>query len=311
MSDPKEPKYFLCGDAPPPAQHGPGDAHSRKEWIWRRDDYEALFDERARRRAARREHAVLPVGHRRARAHRRRRARRPADRRGPRSGRPGVLELDPLWSDGYEPIGDFVEATELEAERVADGWAPFWRYLDLGRYGEQLEHLYRHFPREQVHVIRYRELVDEPDADAGRGSPPSSTSIPTGFGAVRGENVSSWVPDTPVNQALRRSCGPAPGPGSSRRPQVWRTVERPLRAALRRGAARTGPTLTVEQRAAVQRHFVDDVELLERPDRPRLPATGWVRWAGARTRSGGREPRRAATPRSRGAARRAPASTST
>ncbi len=31
MSTPKEPKYFLCGDAPPPAQHGPGDAHSRKE----------------------------------------------------------------------------------------------------------------------------------------------------------------------------------------------------------------------------------------------------------------------------------------
>src|SRR5215210_1990304 len=39
----KEPKYYLCGDAPPPAYCGPGDAHSQQEWIWRRSDYEALF----------------------------------------------------------------------------------------------------------------------------------------------------------------------------------------------------------------------------------------------------------------------------
>ena len=39
----KEPKYYLCGDAPPPAYRGPGDAHSQQEWVWRRRDYEALF----------------------------------------------------------------------------------------------------------------------------------------------------------------------------------------------------------------------------------------------------------------------------
>jgi hypothetical protein len=31
LSGVKEPKYFLCGDAPPPAYRGPGDAH-RREW---------------------------------------------------------------------------------------------------------------------------------------------------------------------------------------------------------------------------------------------------------------------------------------
>src|SRR3954454_6451710 len=41
----KEPKYYLCGDAPPPAYCGPGDAHSRQEWIWRRSEYLALFAE--------------------------------------------------------------------------------------------------------------------------------------------------------------------------------------------------------------------------------------------------------------------------
>src|SRR3954471_23940666 len=41
----KEPKYFLTADRPPdPAeQRGPGDAHSAREWVWRRSDYESLF----------------------------------------------------------------------------------------------------------------------------------------------------------------------------------------------------------------------------------------------------------------------------
>ena len=39
----KEPKFFLC-DGPPPQEGGPGDAHSYREWVWRRHDYERLFD---------------------------------------------------------------------------------------------------------------------------------------------------------------------------------------------------------------------------------------------------------------------------
>ncbi len=39
---PKEPKYWLCGDAPPPHWTGPGDAHSQQEWVWRRRDYDPL-----------------------------------------------------------------------------------------------------------------------------------------------------------------------------------------------------------------------------------------------------------------------------
>ena len=42
-----------------------------------------------------------------------------------------------LWVDGLEPIGDFVDAWRAEDERVAAGWAPFWHYRRLGRYGEQ------------------------------------------------------------------------------------------------------------------------------------------------------------------------------
>lgn len=30
---------------PPPFYVGPGDAHSRREWIWRRDQYAGLFED--------------------------------------------------------------------------------------------------------------------------------------------------------------------------------------------------------------------------------------------------------------------------
>ena len=43
MSTVKEPKFFLT-DGPPPAEGGPGDAKTYREHIWRRTDYEALFD---------------------------------------------------------------------------------------------------------------------------------------------------------------------------------------------------------------------------------------------------------------------------
>ena len=61
VSDPKEPKYWLCDGAPPPAWCGPGDKHSQQEWIWRADRYFPLFEPAARAPGARREHAVLPL----------------------------------------------------------------------------------------------------------------------------------------------------------------------------------------------------------------------------------------------------------
>ncbi|HWC38002.1 MAG TPA: hypothetical protein VG476_05715, partial [Acidimicrobiales bacterium] len=42
LSPVKEPKFFMC-DGRPVSQRGPGDAHSVREWIWRRDRYEGLF----------------------------------------------------------------------------------------------------------------------------------------------------------------------------------------------------------------------------------------------------------------------------
>src|SRR3954469_24336841 len=43
LSTVKEPKFFLT-DGPPPTRGGPGDVQTYREHVWRRQDYEALFD---------------------------------------------------------------------------------------------------------------------------------------------------------------------------------------------------------------------------------------------------------------------------
>ena len=84
----------MCGDSPPPAYKGPGDAHSNQEWIWQRERYLDLFDE-APEDALRGESTPFYLYNRDAR--RRIAADRPgrqADRGAARPGRPRLLQLD-------------------------------------------------------------------------------------------------------------------------------------------------------------------------------------------------------------------------
>ena len=261
LSRVKEPKFFLCDESPPPPQHGPGDAHSRQEWVWRRSDYEALFAD-APAGTLRGESTPLylqdPAAHERiARlvpdAKLIAVIRDPVDR--------AYSNWAHLWSDGLEPEADFLAACDAEEERLARGWAPFWGYLRLGRYGEQLEHLFSVFPREQVHVLRYRELVDRPDAtidaicdflgiEAGRVE------------EVGSENVSTFVADTPVNGVLRHAIRAGARAGAWVPPQVWRRASLPLLWALKRTPA-IRPELTEGQRSELVARVADDVERLE------------------------------------------------
>ena len=168
---PKEPKYWLCGDAPPPAWIGPGDAHSQQEWIWRRRDYDALF-----RPAA--EHQVrgesTPFYLWSYPAHRRIAehlpdvklvavVRDPIDR--------AYSNWMHLWSDGLEREPDFERAFAQQQRRIDAGWAPFWRYRDLGLYGRQLEHLYQYVDRRASARRALPRPRRDPRADRRRGVP--------------------------------------------------------------------------------------------------------------------------------------------
>jgi hypothetical protein len=264
LSRVKEPKYFLT-DGPPRAQGGPGDTKTLRAHVWQRDKYEALF-------------ADAPTGTllgestslylRDAAALRRIRAAIPDVR---------IIALlrDPvdrahsnwahLWSAGLEPEHDFVAACLLEEKRAAAGWAPFWRYLSLGKYGEQLEKLWTLFPREQTLVLRYRELRESPAATLDR--------ITAFLGVLPGlvtettaENVTTHATRSLVNQTVARALrigasveGALPSPIDA----AMGTTNRFLSRHLQR-EQRVREPLTLDQRAALLPHFTDDVLLLER-----------------------------------------------
>ncbi len=279
LSTPKEPKYFLTGGERPRRIHhrGPGDAHSAQEWIWQLDRYERLFeaapagvlrgestpfylwDKSAHRRIAEAvPHAKLIAV-----------IRDPVDR--------AYSNWTHLRSDGLEPQDDFRRACKLEEQRAARGWAPFWRYVGLGRYGEQLAHLYEHFPREQVHVLRYRQLIDEPQTtlDDIAGFLGVQQGVVT---SIPGSNVSAWAGPGPVNASLRYAVRGGAALGGFGPPQLWRAAQRPLLAALHRGS-RHRPSLPVHVRRELVASFADDIALLQR-----LQGQSFADWLGERGR---------------------------
>jgi sulfotransferase family protein len=260
LSKVKEPKFFLS-DGPPPTAGGPGDVQTYQEHVWRRADYEALF-------------APAPPGTVRGEAtpfylydlaaHDRIKRlipdvklilllRDPVDR--------AHSNWTHLWNAGLEPEADFLTACRAEERRKAAGWADFWHYVALGRYGEQLRHLYRHVPREQVLLLRYRDLKDAPAATLDRVC--AFLGVSTGvLSAIPKENVNRHVvEDNGINRVLRGLLRAGGGFGH-RFPVPLRLAARgPLLTALHR---KTGPrpVTTPEERAALLPLFADDIALL-------------------------------------------------
>jgi len=260
LSPVKEPKFFLC-DGPPPQSGGPGDAHSYREWVWQRDEYERLFDA-APEGTLRGESTPLYLAD--DAAHERIRdavpgarliavLRDPVDR--------AYSNWAHLWADGLEPVSDFLAACAEEPARVEAGWAPFWRYLGTGLYGRQLRHLGTCFPREQIHVIRYKELVDEP-ADTLDGicrflgvEEGLLTEIPA-------RNVGGYVAPNLYTRTLQALFREGASLGSHFPPQVWRKASLPLQWLIQR-TPQHRPELSERDRSELVGYFADDIALVE------------------------------------------------
>jgi len=275
----KEPKFFLS-DGPPPVRGGPGDALTYREHVWRVQDYEALFDP-APPGTLRGESTPLYLYDRAAM----RRIRQAVP-----YAKLIVIVRDPverahsnwthLWSAGLEPVGDFVRACGEEERRIAAGWASFWHYTGLGRYGEQLQYLYTLFPREQVLVIRYRLLVDDPAQTLDR--------ICAFLGVAQGilaqiprQNVTSHPESTLGHRAvsLAQRAGSAVGgriPGLT-----TATLTGPLERFLQRHSRERRP-LSWQQRQELLPRFESDIELLES-----VLGEEFRDWLRPRERSGG------------------------
>lgn len=265
LSPVKEPKYFLT-DGPPPAKGGPGDARTYRRHVWRRADYEALFAD-APPGTLKGESTTLYLGD--PQAHLR------IKRDIPEARLIAVLR-DPvdrahsnwthLYSAGLEPESDFLAACRLEPQRLANGWAPFWGYTALGRYGEQLTHLFQVFDREQVLVLTYKELRTEPVAVLDRVC--RHLGVETGvLTEIPSENVTNAVPPTRTNDLLRRGLRAgslvADGVAAWLPEVVAQRVRGPVERFLQREQRRRVP-LTPEQHAALVPRFDDDIRVLER-----------------------------------------------
>ena len=235
LSPVKEPKYYLTDGRPPSRdrQRGLGDAHSAQEWVWRREEYQALFDAALEEAsAARARRSTSTTG--RPRPPGGRRSGRQGDRGGARPGRPRPLQL-------VAPAGRRTRAgARLRRRRPAGGAADRRRlgavlaYLGLGRYGEQLRDLYRHVPRERVLLLRYRQLVDTPRETLDRVS--GFLGVAAGLAhTVAPENVKPFVADTARYRALSRAVRAGAALGASVPPEVWRQASRLLIAALHAG----------------------------------------------------------------------------
>lgn len=258
---PKEPKYWLCDDAPPPAWHGPGDAHSQQEWVWRERDYEALFAGAApdQVRGESTPFYLWSPGARRRIAERLPDARLIAVIRDPIDR--AYSNWMHLWSDGLEPEADFEKAFAAERRRVDDGWAPFWRYRELGLYGSQLADLLERVDRSRVMVLRYRELIDDPAHTLDRviefigvqpgvvdRIPPSNSR---GY-ATPGLRTSLVAPVVRLGARA----------GAHARPQVWRAAAKPIVRVLQDRTPRPRPALTPQQRERLLPAFADDIDRL-------------------------------------------------
>jgi hypothetical protein len=260
LSPVKEPKFFLT-DGPPPTRGGPGDALTYREHVWERDKYEALFDAAppgALRGEAtpfylydpgalRRVHDLLPAA------------------------KLIVVIRDPverahsnwthLWSAGLEPVGDFVRACAEEDRRIAAGWAPFWHYAGLGRYGEQLARAFSLFPREQVLVLRYRLLIDDPAATLDKIC--GFLGVEAGvLSEIPRENVTAHPEHTLAHRAASLSMRASDAVGRLLPGRAATAATHRLERFLQRGRRERQP-LGWEQRQAILPKFTADIKLLE------------------------------------------------
>jgi hypothetical protein len=280
MSPVKEPKFFLTDGPPPRRGGGPGDVQTYREHIWRRDAYEALFDAAPPgtlrgestpfylydRQAQQRIRALIPG------------ARLIAVLRDPVER--AHSNWAHLWSAGLDPIGDFPAACAAEDRRVAAGWAPFWHYTRLGRYGEQLDHLLGLFPREQVLILRYRDLVDSPG--------PALDAICAFLGVAPGiisqvprENVTAHPEHSPSHRAVSLVLRSAATAGRHLPGAAGTALTQPLERYLQRSARPRQP-LTWQQRQQVLAYLEDDFPLLEK-----ITENDFGDWLRPRDRSGG------------------------
>jgi hypothetical protein len=174
-----------------------------------------------------------------------------------------------MWSAGLEKEADFLAACAREPARRAAGWADMWHYQGLGSYGSQLRDLYTRFDRDQVCLVRYRDLHDSPRATVEKVC--AFLGVATGqVSTIPRDNVRAYVADSASNAVLRLLLRTGGRFGQHFPVPARRAVSGPLLALLHRSrqgyrtsAGPARPRLTPAQRARLVPAFEAEIRLLE------------------------------------------------
>jgi hypothetical protein len=122
--------------------------------------------------------------------------------------------------------------------------------------------LYRHVDPDRVLLLRYRDLVEEPDQTLDRVC--AFLGVATGVvSAVPTDNSRPFVTPGPRTRALGPVIRAGARAGALLPPQVWRKLSKPLVAQLHGSGHPARPKLTAEQRSALLEPFLPDIDLLE------------------------------------------------
>ncbi len=138
-----------------------------------------------------------------------------------------------LWADGLETIDDFVAACAEEPSGGRRGGPRSGATSRPASTVTSSSTCFTLFPRDQVHIIRYMELVESPSAtldgvcrflgvDEG-----VVTEVPA-------RNVGGYVPPTRYARVLRAAFRGGASLGRHFPPQVWRKASLPLQWLIQR-----------------------------------------------------------------------------
>ncbi len=62
-----------------------------------------------------------------------------------------------------EPINNFEDALNSEEKRIKNNWSPLYHYKAQGFYYKQLKRYYNLFPKEQIKIILFKDLITNPE----------------------------------------------------------------------------------------------------------------------------------------------------
>jgi len=110
---------------------------------------------------------------------------------------------------GTEPLSDFAAALAAEDERIAQGWRPAFHYRNRGYYARQLRRYLELFPREQLLILLYDDMVADCPGLLKRICAFLGVDENYSFDTMDRDNVTRGIPRGRLLRHILRSAGPA------------------------------------------------------------------------------------------------------